>query len=83
MKGFGNVDYYTPEFAISLYKEYRNKGIGTNLMKSMLHLLKEFGYTQTSLAVQKDNYALKMYQSVGFKIIEESEQDYLMLCICS
>jgi ribosomal protein S18 acetylase RimI-like enzyme len=49
-------------------------------MKSMLHLLKEYGCTQTSLAVQKDNYAVKMYQSVGFKIIEESEEDYLMLC---
>lgn len=80
VKGFGNIDEYTPEFAISIFKEYRNKGIGTNLMKSMLRFLKDFGYTQTSLAVQKDNYALKLYQSVGFKIIEESEQEYLMLC---
>lgn len=83
VKGFGYVDDYTPEFAISLFKKYRNKGIGTNLMKSMLRFLKDFGYTQTSLAVQKDNYALKLYQSVGFKIIAESEQDYLMLCKCS
>lgn len=83
VKGFGYVDDYTPEFAISLFKEYRNKGIGTNLMNSMLRFLKDFGYTQTSLAVQKDNYALKLYQSVGFIIIAESEQDYLMLCKCS
>ncbi|WP_446786490.1 GNAT family N-acetyltransferase [Macellibacteroides fermentans] len=83
VKGFGNVDDSTPELAISIHKEYRSKGIGTNLLKSMLHLLKEFGYTQTSLAVQKDNYALKVYQSVGFIIIEESEEDYLMLCKCS
>ncbi len=83
VRGFGYVDDYTPEFAISLFKEYRNKGIGTNLMKSMLRFLKDFGYTQTSLAVQKDNYASKLYQSVGFKIIAESDQDYLMLCKCS
>lgn len=27
IKGFGNIDDKTPEFAISLYKEYRNRGI--------------------------------------------------------
>ena len=80
VKGFGNVDAATPEFAISVYKEYRNIGIGTNLMRSMLQLLKECGYEQTSLAVQKDNYAVTMYEKVGFEIIEELEQEYLMLC---
>ena len=67
IKGFGNIDEYTPEFAISLYKEYRNKGIGTELMRNMLQLLKNKGYRRTSLAVQKDNYAIKMYEKVGFK----------------
>lgn len=80
VKGFGNVDNETPEFAISLYKEYRNKGIGTKLMKSMLQLLKEKGYKQTSLAVQKDNYAVKMYQKVGFRVVKELEEEYLMIC---
>lgn len=80
VKGFGNLDEYTPEFAISLYKEYRNKGIGTELMKKMLNLLKEQGYKRTSLAVQKDNYAVRMYQNVGFEIIEELKEEYLMVC---
>lgn len=80
IKGFGNIDSYTPEFAISLYKEYRGKGIGTELMLSMLTLLKEKGYSQTSLAVQKDNYAVKMYEKVGFTIIGENNEEYIMLC---
>lgn len=80
IKGFGNIDEYTPEFAISLYKEYRNKGIGTELMKSMLQLLKAKGYKQASLAVQKDNYAFKMYKKVGFKTIGESVEEYIMVC---
>jgi len=54
LKGFGNIDEITPEFAISLYKEYRNRGIGTELMKSMLQILRAKGYKRTSLAVQKD-----------------------------
>lgn len=80
VKGFGNIDDKTPEFAISLYKEYRGLGIGTTLMKSMLELLKNKGYKKASLAVQKDNYALTMYQAVGFEIIEELEEEFLMVC---
>ena len=79
VKGFGNIDNQTPEFAISLYKEYRGKGIGTQLMLNMLQLLKERGYTKTSLAVQKDNYAVKMYKNVGFTIVNENEQEYIMV----
>lgn len=79
IRGHGNIDDQTPESAISLFKEYRNKGIGTVLMKKMIEQLKELGYKQTSLSVAKDNYALKMYKNVGFKIIAEREHDYLML----
>jgi ribosomal protein S18 acetylase RimI-like enzyme len=80
VKGYGNVDPDTPEFAISLYKEYRNKGIGAALMKGMIALLTKKGYKQTSLAVQKDNYAVRLYQAVGFKITEELKEEYLMIC---
>ncbi|MCL2311023.1 MAG: GNAT family N-acetyltransferase [Firmicutes bacterium] len=79
VKGFGNVDENTPEFAISIYKEYRNQGIGTKLMKQMLSLLKDRGYKQASLAVQKDNYAFKMYLSVGFEIVKETDEEYIMI----
>lgn len=79
INGYGNLDNSTPEFAISIYKEYRNLGIGTNLMKTMLRHLKSLGYTKTSLAVQKENYALKMYLAVGFEIIAENSQEYIMI----
>jgi len=79
VKGFGNIDDKTPEFAISLHKECRNKGIGTALMKQMLQKLKSRGYRQTSLAVQKENYAVRMYKKVGFEIIQELEEEYLMV----
>lgn len=36
--GYGDLDDETPEFAISLYKEYRGYGIGTELMRQMLEL---------------------------------------------
>lgn len=77
---YGHIDNKTPSFAISLYEEYRGKGIGTKLMKSMLAFLKEKGYRKTSLSVQKNNYAVKMYENVGFKIIDENKEEYIMLC---
>ena len=80
MNDYGHVDDDTPSFAISLYKEYRGKGIGTTLMRRMLELLKEQGYRKASLAVQKANYAVKMYRTVGFKTVSENDEEYIMVC---
>lgn len=80
VKGFGNIDDFTPEFAISLYKEYRGKGIGKRLMDAMLDLLRDKGYSQASLAVQKDNYAAKMYEKLGFCRVNENEEELIMVC---
>ena len=80
MNDYGHVDEETPSFAISLYKEYRGQGIGTKLMKEMLYLLKEKGYKRASLAVQKENYAVKMYENVGFKAVDENDEEYIMVC---
>ena len=78
MDDYGHVDDETPSFAISLYKEYRGLGIGTEMMKAMLAILKDCGYRQASLAVQKANYAVKMYRKVGFEIVGENEQEFIM-----
>ena len=80
MNDYGHVDVEVPSFAISIYKEYRGQGIGTKLMKKMLAHLEEKGYKQASLAVQKANYAVKMYENVGFKTVDENAEEYIMVC---
>ena len=60
--------------------DYRNYGIGTELMKQMLMKLKLEGYKQASLAVQKMNYAVRMYRKVGFEIVDENDEEYIMIC---
>lgn len=80
MEDYGHVDDETPFFAISLYKEYRGHGIGTALMVKMLELLRESGYKKASLAVQKENYAVKMYKKVGFEVVGENAEEYIMIC---
>lgn len=80
MNDYGHIDDETPSLAISLYGEYRHLGIGTALMKAILHLLKEKGYKQTSLSAQKENYAVNMYRKTGFKVVRETEEEYIMVC---
>ncbi len=79
IKGYGYIDERTPEFVISLFKPHRKRGIGTTLMKSMISLLTRRGYAQTSLSVEKGNYAVKLYEKLGFRIIRETRADYIML----
>lgn len=80
MNDYGHIADGVPSFAISLYKEYRNFGIGTRLMTTMLDELRKRGYKRTSLAVQKANYAVKMYERVGFRIFDENDEEYIMIC---
>lgn len=76
---YGHIDDETPSLSISLLKEYRNLGIGTKLMKQIILALKEKGYKQVSLSVQKVNNAVRMYKKFGFEIVHENEEDYIMV----
>lgn len=80
MDDYGHIDDETPSLAISLYKEYRGFGIGTAMMKEILALLKSHGYKQVSLSVQKANYAAKMYLKIGFEIVRENDEEFVMIC---
>ncbi len=77
---YGHIDNETPSLSISLLKEFRNQGIGTTMVKQILKKLKEQGYKQVSLSVQKKNYAFNMYKNVGFEIVRENKEDYIMVC---
>lgn len=81
MNDYGHIEEGVPSFAISLYKENRGCGIGTALMNKMLQELRIRGYEKASLAVQKANYAVKMYKNVGFEIVDENDEEYIMLCV--
>lgn len=79
MNDYGHIDDNTPSLSISLYKEYRNKGIGTILMKEIIKLLGDKGYDCVSLSVQKANYAAGMYMKLGFKIVRETDEEFVMV----
>jgi len=77
--GYGHVDTRTPELAISILPKYRGKGVGQMLLAKLFKVLVREGYEQTSLAVQKENAAYRLYERVGYKVMRESEEEYLMI----
>lgn len=80
MDDYGHIADDTPSLAMSLYREYRNQGIGTALLERMLELLRKDNYERVSLSVQKANYAVRMYRKVGFVEENETEEEYIMVC---
>ena len=76
---YGHIDNQTPELAISVLPEYRSQGIGAVLMKKLFELLVERGYEKTSLAVQKQNPAVRFYLRLGYEVLEEKSEEYLMV----
>ena len=48
-------------------------------MLSILELLSERGYKQTSLAVQKENPAVNFYLRLGYEVTDENDEEYVMV----
>ena len=80
MNDYGHIDNQTPSVAISLYKDYRGRSIGTELLRRMLDLLRRDGYGQVSLSVQKENFALWMYAKAGFRTVADRGEEVVMVC---
>lgn len=81
---YGHINADTPELAISILPEFRGYGIGTKLMKKLFKVLRSKGYAQTSLSVQKDNPAVRLYNRLGYIITEEKldhvgNADFIMI----
>ena len=79
MNDYGHIDNDTPSLAMSVSKEYRGLGIGSSLLKQLLSALKSAGYSKISLSVQKNNYAVKMYKQLGFTVVDENSEEYIMV----
>ncbi|MDY6786474.1 MAG: GNAT family N-acetyltransferase [Cyanobacteriota bacterium] len=77
-KGFGYVDDNTPELSMAVKPEYRNKGIGTELIKSIASEYQKIGVDYLSLSVDKANNALNLYKRLGYEIVKETETSWTM-----
>lgn len=65
-------------------KEYRNKGIGSELLSFLIKKAKSMGYSEMTIGVNKDNFnALHLYNKFGFTEVlfdgEDENGEYLKL----
>jgi ribosomal protein S18 acetylase RimI-like enzyme len=75
---FGHLDDATPELAISVSPDFRGKSVGGALMARLFELLRSRGFESTSLAVQKQNAAVRFYRRLGYEVVGENDEDFIM-----
>jgi len=71
-KGFGYLDDAIPELAIAVHPEYRNQGIGQELLSRIIKIAQS-EYPAISLSVRAENPAVRLYERAGFVKVEGSE----------
>jgi len=63
-----DVQKHVADFGIAIAKEYRNIGIGTEMMRTIFEEAKKIGMEIITLKVFSfNNHAIKTYESAGFK----------------
>ena len=63
--------------SIALLQEYRNQGLGKELLKYFIKRIETLGYNSIKLEVNVDNkIAIQLYESLGFQIISRIRKYY-------
>lgn len=76
--GYGTIAPGVPELSMSVLPEHRGRGIGTELLRRLLHALAERGVAEVSLSVQQSNPAHRLYRRLGFTVLREHEGEWVM-----
>ena len=72
-RGFGFISGSIPELSMALKPEYRNRGLGTEMMKRFLEMCRQRGIKSISLSVDKRNRAFSFYKRTGFIVVSENK----------
>ncbi len=77
--GYGFVGAQYPELSIALLPDHRSKGLGSQLLKTLLTALKEAGCAGISLSVDERNPAIALYRRFGFEVVKEEGNPTMLL----
>lgn len=70
-RGYGYIDDATPELTIALQPAARGQGVGTQLLTNMIAAARS-QYPALSLSVASENPARRLYQRLGFTVVEQN-----------
>jgi len=77
--GFGFIDEKIPELVVAVVPEFRDRGLGRQLLTRLINQARLEGFPGISVSVHKNNPALPFYERLAFQK-EREEGDLLILC---
>ncbi len=80
--GYGFVSSTIPELTIGVRADARGQGIGHALLRALIVLAQNQGYTALSLSVDRNNPARHLYERLGWydaKVADEKDTSVTML----
>ncbi len=76
---YGFIGNDIPELSMAVIEEFRNQGLGTELLNRLLYDREVLNYKALSLSVQKSNRAVNLYLRSGFRMFRETPETYIMV----
>jgi len=77
--GYGFVDAAIPEVSIGVRHGWRGQGVGDTLMRALIGCAHAASLGALSLSVEPDNYAVRLYERLGFDRVGVSAGSLTML----
>ena len=71
--GHGFVDEQTPELALAVADGHRGRGLGRRLMEAIHERARREGLARMALSVEPDNFAKRLYESLGYVDFEPGD----------
>lgn len=69
--GYGFIGTATPELTMGVRRPWRGRGVGRGLLEALIVAAHDAGIPALSLSVETDNYAHRLYESVGFRPVAQ------------
>lgn len=77
--GYGFVGEDVPELSIAIVADRRRGGVGRQLLRELIDASVARGCSALSLSVREENPARRLYESLGFVLVEKHGSSWTMV----